>query len=129
MFTLEYLVRLPAAWLEQQQLLPSRGLVRPHLSAGLSPDHRELLPVTPGVGELNPVVAHLGLPEVLCVVIQASVDLKVRVQGLEVAGEWFEVIELLLQISPEEESANLDPGVGEQAGVERPGVQVRVVVT
>ena len=62
-------------------------------------------------------------------IIQTSVDLKVSVARLEVAGERFEVIELLLQISSQKEAANLDPGVGEQAGVERPGVQVRVVVT
>ena len=127
--SLEYLIRLSAARLEQQQLLASRGLVRPHLSARLSPNHRELLSVTASVGKLNPVVANLGLPQVLGVIIQTSVDLKVSVQRLEVAGERFEVIELLLQIRSEEESSNLDPGVGEQAGVERPGVKVRIVVT
>ena len=62
-------------------------------------------------------------------IIQTSVDLEVALQRLEVAGERFEVIELLLQISSQEESSNLDPGVGEQAGVERPGVKVRIVVT
>ena len=62
-------------------------------------------------------------------IIQTGVDLEVSVQWLEVAGERFEVIELLLQIRSEEESSNLDPGVGQQTGVERPGVKVRIVVT
>ena len=61
-------------------------------------------------------------------IIQTSVDLKVSVQRFEVAGERFEVIELLLQIGTEEESSNLDPGVGEQTRVERPRVKVWVVV-
>ena len=60
---------------------------------------------------------------------RGAVVVKVSVQRLEIAGERFEVIELLLQIRSEEESSNLDPGVGEQAGVERPGVEVRIVVT
>ena len=62
-------------------------------------------------------------------IIQTSVDLKVSVQRFEVAGERFEVIEFLLQIGTEEESSNLDPGVGEQARVERPRVKVWIVVT
>ena len=127
--TLEHFIWLPAARLEQQQLLPSRGLIRPDLSARLSSNHRELLAVAPSVGKLNPVVPNIGLPQVLGVIIQTSVDLKVSVQRFEVAGERFEVIELLLQIGTEEESSNLDPGVGEQAGVERPGVKVGIVVT
>ena len=62
-------------------------------------------------------------------IVQPGPDLEVSVKRLEVTREGFEVIELLLQISPEEETANLDPGVGEQTGVERPGVKVRIVVT
>ena len=72
---------------------------------------------------------HLGAPEVVAVVVEAGVDLEVRVGGLEVAGEGFEVGELLLELGPEEEAADLDPGVGHQAGVGRPRVQVGVVVT
>ena len=62
-------------------------------------------------------------------IIQTSVDLKVTVQGLKVAGERFEIIKLVLQVRSEEESSNLNPRVREQAGVERPRVKVRIVVT
>ena len=127
--TLEHFIWLPAARLEQQQLLPSRGLIRPDLSARLSSNHRELLAVAPSVGKLDPVVPNIGLPQVLGVIIQTSVDLKVSVQRFEVAGERFEVIKLLFKISPEKEAPNLDPRVGDEAGVERPGVKVRIVVT
>ena len=72
---------------------------------------------------------HLGAPEVVAVVVEAGVDLEVRVGGLEVAGEGFEVGELLLELGAEEEAADLDPGVGHQTRVGRPRVQVRVVVT
>ena len=72
---------------------------------------------------------HLGAPEVVAVVVEAGVDLEVGVGGLEVAGEGFEVGELLLELRAEEEAADLHPGVGHQARVGRPRVQVRVVVT
>ena len=62
-------------------------------------------------------------------VVEAGVDLEVGVGGLEVAGEGFEVGELLLELRAEEEAADLHPGVGHQARVGRPRVQVRVVVT
>jgi len=119
---------LPDPGLEQQELLPGLGLVRPQLPARLPPHCRELLSVPPGVGELDAVVPDLGLPQVPAVVVQARVYLHPLSGRLAVAGERLEVCELFLEVGSEEEASYLDPGVGGQTGVGRPGVEVRVVV-
>ena len=129
MLALEHLARLPGPSLQQDQLLAGLGLVGPDLSPGLSSHHGVLVTVPTSVGELDPPVPNLRLPEVGRVIVQTRPDLEVSVQRLEVTGEGFEVVELLLEICAEEEPSDLDPGVDEETGVERPGVEVRVVVS
>lgn len=66
---------------------------------------------------------------VFAVVIKACVDFEVGIGGFEVTREGLKIIKLLLEVGAEEETADLYSEIGHEAGVGRPGVLVRVVMT
>ena len=129
MFTVENLLHLPVTRPQKEDVLARLGLVRSYLPPRLAPDHRNLVAVAAGVRELDPVVSDLRTPEVVAVVVEAGVDLELRVRGLEVACEWLEICEHLLQISPKQKTSNLHSDVCDQTGIGWPGVQMRIVMT
>ena len=100
MFAVENLFHLPVSRPQQEDVLARRGLIRPQLPPGLTPDHRDLVSVSTRVGELDSVVSDLRTPQIVAVVVEAGVDLELGVGGLEVTGKWFEICKLLFQISP-----------------------------
>ena len=79
-----------------------------------------------GVGELYPDVAHIRLPHVLGVEVEAGVHLDVGVLRPLVAGERGEGVEQGFQLFAQQEVAHFDTGAHRQAGVDGPVLGVVV---